>query len=280
MTITSCNAPESDIPSAPRPSLTTPIHESILLLLGSYLVALVLTTAIHEIGHGLALSSISIGFRLVLNPFSLSMAQPLSPVPMDSLLFVVTSGTAMELLFGFVVFLLLWRFRNPFLVPLLMCAPAAFLSSGGYFLAGVSVVDGDTAMMLSLGVPSLLIQGLGVVLIVVGAVVLILLFPLFGIAPNDSFRKLFLILFIGMTLHGFGMITFASVFNPSELSIGLANVVSMSISVLIFAGVYTRSSSFFDRLAHTEVAELDRIAIYSAIGFALLLIVLEILFLN
>jgi len=280
MTITSCNEPESDVPRAPRPSLTTPICESILLLLGSYLIAVILTTAIHEIGHGLALSSISIGFKLVLNPFSLSMAQPLSPIPLDSLLFVLTAGTTMELLFGSVILLLLWRFRNPLLVPLLMCAPASFLSSGGYFLVGVSVADGDTAMMISLGVPSLLIQALGVLLIVVGAILLILLFPLFGITSNDSFRRLFLILFVGMTLHGFGMITFASVFNPSELSIGLANVVSMSISVLIFAGVYTRSSSFFDSLVHTKVAKLDRIAVYSAIGFALMLIVLELLFLN
>jgi len=147
-------------------------------------------------------------------------------------------------------------------------------------LAGVSVADGDTALMISLGVPSLLIQALGVVFIVVGAILLILLFPLFGITPDDSFRKLFLILFIGMTLHGFGMIAFASAFNPSELYIGLANVVSMSITTLVFAGIYTRGYSFFNRLVHTEVAKLDRIAIYSAIGFALLLIVLEILFLN
>ena len=76
------------------------------------------------------------------------------------------------------------------------------------------------------------------------------------------------------------MIAFASAFNPSELPIGLANVVSMSITVLIFAGVYTRSSLFFDSLVHTEVAKLDQIAVYSAIGFALVLIVLETLFLN
>lgn len=270
----------SDIPSSSKPSFTTPFYESAMLLLGSYIIALLLTTAIHEIGHGLALSSISIGFRLVLSPFSLSMAQPLSPIPTDSLLFVITAGTAMELLFGSAIFLLLWRYRNTLLVSLLMCAPVSFLSSGGYFLAGVSVADGDTALMISLGVPSLLIQALGVVFIVIGAILLILLFPLFGITPKDSFGRLFLILFVGMTLHGFGMIAFASAFNPSELPIGLANVVSMSITVLIFAGVYTRSSLFFDSLVHTEVAKLDQIAVYSAIGFALVLIVLETLFLN
>jgi len=269
-----------DIPLMHDPFLKTPICKSTLLLLGSYFIALILTTAVHEIGHGLALSSISIGFRLVLNPFSLSMAQPLSPVPLDSLLFVAAAGTAMELLFGSAIFLLLWRFRNPHLAPLLMCVPVSFLSSGGYFLAGVSVADGDTALMISLGVPAILIQVLGILFVILGAVSLLLLFPLLGITPEVSFKRLFVILFVGMTLHGFGMIAFALTFNPLEISIGIANVISMLVSVTIFAGVYVKKSRFFDRISHTEVAILNRTTITSILVIALIIIIAELSFFN
>ncbi|MGY5879613.1 MAG: hypothetical protein RTV31_05150 [Candidatus Thorarchaeota archaeon] len=261
-------------------STRTSLYESALLLLGSYMIAALLTTAIHELGHGMALASISVDFQLMLNPFSTSMTMPLLPIPSDSLAWVAAAGTIVELVFGTAVFAIFWRWRSSKLLPLLMAAPLSYLTSAGYFLLGSSIVDGDTALMITMGIPELLIQGLGAVMLVLGVVFLILMFPLLGMSRNDSFKRIFLILFLGMTLHGFGMIVFALVANPYELYIGIANVVSMMFTITILAGVFVRKGHFFDQLSHSEVAILDRTTVLLVSGVALVLIILELLFLN
>jgi len=269
-----------DSQSASERTSTPGIYESSLLLLGSYIIALLFTTAIHEVGHALALASISINFQLVLNPFSLSMARPLSSIPTASLLFVTSAGTVAELAFGAIIGAAFWRWRSPRITPLLMSAPIAFLSTGGYFLAGTGVPDSDVIIMISSGVPAIPLQVLGVLFVVLGATMFILLFPLLGISPDHSFTRVFTILFIGLTLHGFGMIAFAFTMNPSELYVGIANVISMTFTAIILAAVYAKGKRTFNKLSQTSISNPDRTAIYSSIGFALLLIILELLFLN
>ncbi|MGY5870713.1 MAG: hypothetical protein RTV72_00565 [Candidatus Thorarchaeota archaeon] len=254
--------------------------ESMFLLLGSYIIALLLTTAIHEIGHSLALASIPIDFRLILNPFSTSMTMPLDPIPPTSLFFAVAAGTVVELIFGTIVFVIFWKWRNPKFLPILMAAPISYLSSAGYYLVGTAVSDGDTALMISMGVPAILIQSLGVLMLILGVVLLILMFPLLGISQSDSFLRIFSILFLGMVLHGFGMIAFALLFNPADVYIGIANVISMTITVTVLAGVFVRGNHIFNRLSHTEVAQLDRTTVLAIAVLALVLIILELLFLN
>jgi hypothetical protein len=271
---TNDSRPFSDYTSTPSK------YESALLLLGSYIIALLLTTAVHEVGHALALVSISINFQLVLNPFSLSMARPLSSIPSASLLFVTSAGTGAELLFGAIVGAAIWQWRSPRLTPLLMSAPIAFLSTGGYFLAGTGVAGSDVIIMISSGVPAILLQVLGVLFVVLGAIAFILLFPLLGISPEHPFTRVFSILFIGLTLHGFGMIAFALAINPSELYIGIANVVSMTITTILLAGVYVKGNPIFHRFSQTAISNSDNTAIYSSIGLAMIFIVLELIFFN
>ena len=256
------------------------LYQSAIFLLGSYIIALLISSAVHELGHGLALTSLSIGFKLVLNPFSMSMAMPLSPIPQESLLFTVVLGMLTEVLFGTAIFLALWRWRSPRLAPLLLIGPLSYLLSSGYLLAGAIVPDSDVSLMLSAGVPSLLIQGLGFLLMVLGATALFLLLPLFGISQEDSFLRIFLILLVGMTTHGLGMILFALITNPLEMYVGIANVISMSITVTILSGVYLKARVAIDRVVHTEVAQLDRSTIYSTAGIAIILIIFEFLFFN
>jgi hypothetical protein len=254
--------------------------ESALFLLGSYFIALLISSAVHELGHGLALTSISIGFKLVLNPFSTSMAMPLSPIPHESLLFAVASGMITEVLFGTTVFLALWRWRSPRLAPLLLIGPFSYLSSSGYLLAGNIVPDSDISLILSAGVPLLLIQMLAVALMVLGAFSLFLLFPLLGVSMDDSTLRILIMLFVGMTAHGFGMILFALITNPQEMYIGTANVISMSITVTILSGVYAKVRAAIDRVVHTEVAQLKWRTVFSVLGIAALLIAFEFLFFN
>jgi hypothetical protein len=131
-----------------------------------------------------------------------------------------------------------------------------------------------------MGVPDILIQTLGILMLVIGAVLLILIFPLFGISQDDSFKRIFTILFLGLVLHGFGMILYALLINPLELYIGVANVLFMIITVIILTGVYVRSGTFFDRLSHTELSSLERKPILQIAGVALALIILELIFFN
>ena len=261
--------------------LTKPsIYGSGLLLLSSYVIAILLTTVFHEGGHAIALASISIRIRLVLNPFSSSMVQSFDPIPQNYLAFAAAAGTIVELLFGTIMILIFWRFRTSRLVPLLMCGPVAYLKSGGYFLVGVSIPEGDTALMVSLGIPVVLVYSLGLLFLIIGSVSMILLFPLLGIDPEVSLRKLFMILFIGLIPHGIGMIVFALAFNPFEISIGIANVIFMAVTVTIFTGIYVKKNQFFDRIAHTEVTTIDRTGMMAIVLFAIALIIIELLLFN
>jgi len=276
----SSNEPTVISPTVTRTDSGSPLYQSALFLLGSFIIALLISSAVHELGHGLALTSISIGFKLVLNPFGPSMAMPLSPIPQESLMYAVVLGMLTEVIFGTAIFLALWRWRSPRLAPLLLTGPFSYLSSSGYLLAGAIVPDSDVSLMLSAGVPSLLIQISGILLMFLGAVALLLLLPLFGISTNDSFLRIFLILFVGMVTYGFGMILFALIANPVEMYIGVANVISMSITVTILSGVYLKARVAIDRVVHTEVAQLDRFTAYSTIGLAIILIIFEFLFFN
>ena len=258
----------------------TSIAELGLFFLGSYVIALLLTTAVHELGHALALSTIPINFRLILNPFSLSMTMPLSSIPTEYFAFAVSAGPIVELLFGTLVIALIWRWRSQKLVPLLMAAPVSYLKNAGYFLVGVAIPDGDTALLIALGVPSLVIQFLGILMLVFGVVLLVLLFPLLGLSRDDSFRKIVIVLFLGLVLHGFGMIIFALLFSPLELYIGVANVVSMIVTVLILVIVFVRGGHFIERIAHSEVATLKRTNVLSITGLAIIFIVAELIFSN
>jgi hypothetical protein len=134
--------------------------------------------------------------------------------------------------------------------------------------------------MMSLGVPAILLVVVGGLFVILGVVTLILLFPLLGISPNVSFKKLFVILFIGLNFQGFGTIVYSLAFNPLDLYNGISNVILWSVVALILTGVYIWKSQFFDRISHTEVGKLDRTTIISSLAIALILIIIELLFFN
>lgn len=262
------------------PESNSTVYLSSLFLLGSYIIALLLSGAIHELGHGLAMALVSVDFRLVLNPFGMSMAQPLAPIPQDSFLFVVASGMIIEVVVGTIVFLSLWRWRRPMLVPILLLGPLSYLSVSGYLLAGGIVPSSDLSLMISAGIPYPLLQIIGILLMVFGAITFFLLFPLIGISAKTTLLRTFLILLVGMTVHGFGMILFALIMNPSELYVGIANVISMFITVSVLSIVYTKYKMSIDRRIHTDVAELSQLIVYATLAFALGFIIFELLFFN
>ena len=117
-------------------------------------------------------------------------------------------------------------------------------------------------------------------MLVFGVILLVLLFPLLGLSRDDTFRKIVVVLFLGMVLHGFGMIFFALIFNPMELSIGIANVVSMTATILMLAAVFLHGGHYLERISYSKVAALERNTILYVAGFAMAFIVVELIFLN
>ena len=132
----------------------------------------------------------------------------------------------------------------------------------------------------SMGVPALLIQVLGVLMLIFGVILIILMFPLLGLSRADSFKRVSSVLFLGMVLHGFGMITFALLFSPLELSIGVANVISMTVTILVLAAIFVRGGHILERISHSEVTNLERTKVLSIVGLALIFIIAELIFLN
>lgn len=109
---------------------------------------------------------------------------------------------------------------------------------------------------------------------------MILMFPLLGLSREDSFKRVFSTLFLGMVLHGFGMILFAFAFSPLEMYIGIANVVSMTVTVSILSALFAKGESLFTRISHSGLGQLDRKFVLQIAGFVLAFIVFELIFFN
>ena len=129
-----------------------------LLVASSYVLGVLLNSAVHEFGHILAYWSIGFTqFSLYIDPFASSNVTPLETLPPERMVFLASSGMA----FQFIICLFSWwilRTRNnALLVPLRFGAPMGILNIGSYLWAN-SIVDGDSWLLVQHRVPELVVN--------------------------------------------------------------------------------------------------------------------------
>ena len=178
------------------------LARSMLLFFGAFMFAIIVNVVIiHEAGH--AFGGMLFGCKiqeLYINPFGTGgwNSQCPSPLTMGSTGRFVQGmgGPIFGLPISFAITILFWRKRRPILLPLLMSA--AVVCIGNF----IGVLDSmlnypdhifDYGLMLQMGVPSVIIWGIGIASLVMGIILMNLLVPLAGIGITEPVWKVLLL---------------------------------------------------------------------------------------
>jgi len=240
-----------------------------LLFLGAYIFTVPVVSFIHEIGHILAYLSIGITkFKLVLNPFTGSMAMPLEVLPEEHVLYLASSGMLFQLLVCGLVWVLFESRASFYRISFRMLLPMGLLNVGGYMLAS-GVADGDTAIMVQYGALPSVLTAFGVVSLILGLVCFSMMLPDMGFNPSKGVKSTFLPLFLGMETYSVGMVLYV-LMSGAELWIGLVNVItSILFSILV--------STVFARMPRDEPLELTQSHVYSVLGLGVITVLLALI---
>ena len=179
---------------------TSMLRSAILIFLLFFPVTFV-KLFLHEAGHAIFhLGQGAPVHFLYAHPFSfVGYVRPM-PMAYYNNVWLHASGTVFELLVSGVIFILLWKCRSFYTLPLLMIFPWAALYNGLGGIFGILGHSGDDHnIMIITGWSPLTFYIPNLILSVVGIFFLISLFPLLGLKPED--RKSLFVLPVGMLLY-------------------------------------------------------------------------------
>jgi hypothetical protein len=178
-----------------RPSERRPAILSTLLLFCGLFPMSFLGFILHEGGH--ALANLLLGgtvWDFYVHPFTFSGF--VRPITDAGSVWTHALGYATNLLVSFVILCLLWKRRSIANLPLVMLFPFWAHYQGILIL----ILNGDTANIMQVtGLPAIVFVILGLVLLCVGLLFLLAIFPLLGLTPRDV--KSFLILPMAFSLY-------------------------------------------------------------------------------
>ena len=233
---------------------------AMLIFLGSYLFSICLTIPIHEIGHAIAL--LILGYPdIVIHVTSFYGTTTTSAsIATDDIIFISAAGTVFDLTCASILFLGLWHRRSTKLLPLLMYGGTAFLLEGivmfNTFFTSTILTDWDA--LIFMGISPILVAILTGIVLIAGALMMYIIWPLIGISAQTSFSKI-LYINLGYIFYVLLSVFFAIVVNLSFLPeimflLTLNSIVAILFLILrIFA--YKPLFPLIDRLTHTEVSD-------------------------
>lgn len=242
--------------------------KSILLLAGSFTFAFLAGEMTHEFGHYLAhLFYHTPNVQVHLDPFGNSRITGVTSMPLDAAGVTSAAGPLFNLLVGLAFFLLLWRFRQPQLLPLLLWVPTAMIQEGVTFSLGLLTPGGDAQWIVASGIPEFLILSTGILLLLVGCVVMTLLLPVAGIEKSGPYGKNLRIVSIGMcslmllrSIHSF-------ILFPRGILENLIPLVFSLLLAVIVVALYQPVAAIRREITSLEPAPLS----WSAIALAIIL---------
>lgn len=231
-----------------------PILLPILLLLGSFVFALCLGEAVHELGHFLAnrLNRVSVGVRL--DPFGASKILNGSSAPREIWGITSLAGPLLNLLLGLLVALSLWRVRKPVLLPLLLWGPTALVQEGVNFSLGMLTPGGDSQFIVEWGLPAWVLISLGFLFLALGVALISWLLPLVNLSSNDSAGRIFSVVLGGMVSFFVIRLLFS---NLRSSSAAMENTVPLIFSILlatVVVAMYKPFKSILSRISRTKLS--------------------------
>lgn len=235
---------------------------------------------IHEIGHAIALSLAGASdIRIFVHPFSLSYYNN-SSLPTDIMPFIGSMGPLFNLGCATTIILVLWRKRNPKLLPLLMWVGIAYFSEGVSIIMNISDISitSDWGKVIILGGISPIILGIiGVLFITLGCILILLLLPLENISPHDSIWR------IGLTSIGFVFyfafsLVYVLALDPINITGRLIALISALFLLIFITTSYKHVFHLLDRFSHTKISSASWYTVLIALGSGVAIIIIDFAF--
>ena len=254
--------------------------KSILLVFGAYTFSYCLGLIFHETGHALAYTIVGVtDIEIHVHPFSLSHCSH-GYRPTEVQPFTGCMGPFFNVFCATIVYLSLWRIRNPKLLPLLMWAGTAYIAEGVAMfidIAGLPILTDWGKVIIIGGVSPLIIGIMGFVFIIIGSIFMLLLLPLENVSHRDLFWKRYLIT-TAISFYFLLSVIYTSIFDLSVCDNRLIALFSSIVFNLLLTAIYKPIFPFLDRLFHTKTSPISWSVTYIALGSALGIIIIVLVF--
>ena len=146
-------------------SETSPLKRGVLLF-GSFVIAFIVASLLHELCHSIvAFITGASSTGIYIHPFSYSYSFSSSPNQIAHL----ASGAIGESFIGLIIFLLTFRTKKDWILPVILVCPIAFLDNGiYYFIDTLFKAGGDATQLIYHGIPLFAIYSIAMVLVMGG----------------------------------------------------------------------------------------------------------------
>ena len=259
--------------------------KSILLILSSIGFSFNVGNAVHEFGHAIADWIGGIPFsniHVIIHPFFSPHMNIEEGIPNSMMGWPDAAGPMANVIFGLIIFSILWGKRNPFVLPLLLWGPLACVQEGIGQIMTVSDFGSDAARMIAAGFPESLLIVISVLLILIGISLFGLVFPVAGISMDTSFLKRLVIIASGMVPYGLLtlLISLLASSNPQDVSRSYNIIGGFAIISVIVAIVYSPIRFIVNRFRMRTDFNVKWSHSLCAIGSMSVIVILLLLFLN
>jgi len=210
---------------------TSSIINRIVLLAGAFTFAFLFGEMVHEYGH--YFSHLIFGnsdVQVYLNPFGSSHIMGVTSLPLIQMGVTSAAGPLFNLLMGSLTLLLLWKVKKPGLLPFLLWGPVAMIQESVTFTFGFLTPGGDAEWIAAMGIPKVVIIGLGVLSLIAGLILLAVLLTNLGITTGESFGKRLVIVLLGMCSLMLIRFIYSAVIMPASM---IENLVPLVFSLLL-----------------------------------------------
>lgn len=255
--------------------------KSLLLVLGAYTFSYCLGLTFHETGHAIANTIIGLtDVQIFVHPFSLSHTVYSGIIPTEFMPFTGSMGPLFNITCSLLITLVTWKWRDPKLLPLLMCAGTALTSEGIAMFMSLAQLPALTdwgQVIIVGGVSPIFIGIISFMFTFLGVLFMLLLMPMLNISSFDSYLRKLLIT-SGFTIYFIISVIYVGFFDPGVLQNRLiALIVNIGLIVTLNV-IYKPAFPYLDKLSHTETSEVKWSTISIALGLAFAIISIDLIF--
>jgi hypothetical protein len=192
------------------------------------------------------------------------------------------AGTLASVVIGLFVFALLWKIRRPYLLPFLFLGPLASVQEGMGLIVNVSQTGTDAARIIAAGFPVSLLITICVLLLVGGIILLTLLIPVTGIPPGYPFPKLFGTMVVGILPYGIITLIVSALLSTNQADISRSwNIIAgFALIATLISVLYRLLGRMVQRISFRGDHLVNWSSSLFAVGLLIVLVVLELIFLN
>jgi hypothetical protein len=223
----------------------------ILLLMGSFAIAFILSTFLHELGHAVALwvqgGEVS---RITLHPFSWSVTYYADTRGANPAV-LTWSGAVLGSIFSLLIGGLAFQIKHSLMLPFVLTAAAGLAKNGGYFLVdSLILTGGDASSLIARGTHPAVTVAFSVVLLLGGILLFFLLIPLLGLNTEDGIRARLAIMLGGVSPYACLLVLHNLFYEPDQIvqySVYAALIVGLAV-VMAVVSYHLRWLPLFNRI--------------------------------